>query len=81
MEKIQRKATKMIPELRNLSYKRRLQLPSRCHWMPENFSYSFTGETSSEMHGFTLASATLMSFSQQCLFLFFVFMSCILEKD
>ncbi|KAF2344822.1 hypothetical protein FHG87_024423 [Trinorchestia longiramus] len=25
MEKIQRKATKMIPELRNLSYKRRLQ--------------------------------------------------------
>lgn len=38
-------------------------------------------ETSSDMRGFTLASATLMSFSQQSLFLFFVFMSSILEKD
>ncbi|XP_077287937.1 uncharacterized protein LOC143912526 [Arctopsyche grandis] len=34
-----------------------------------------------EVRGFTLASATLMLFPQQSLFLFFVFMSSILEKD
>lgn len=38
-------------------------------------------ETSSQMRGFTLASATLISFLQQSLFLFFIFMSTILEKD
>lgn len=33
------------------------------------------------MRSFTLASATLIRFSLECLFLFFVFMSTILKKD